>query len=85
MAIKIRKKPWSGEALRYTGDNAEEIEEWSQGKARITTLSSSRRLAYPSGWVIIYGGNWIVQGDANNYRVVSDRQFHNLYEEVKNA
>jgi hypothetical protein len=79
--VRYRKKPVEIDAVRWTGDNCDEIEGWSGGEVRcdgavvvVRTLEGELR-----GNV----GDWIIRGVAGEFYPCKDEIFLATYEAVE--
>lgn len=93
MAQRFRTKIVEIEATRWTGDNLEELEEWTEQQF---ALNPDKRNLYgePTDitahvydelhetWVGVKTGQWIVRGAKSEYYPCDDETFHWKYEEI---
>ena len=92
MAQRFRTRPVEIEAARWTGNNLEEMIEWTENNFKIRGIDESS--LNPSGWVAqVYDklhftwinvliGQWIVRGAKGEFYPCDDETFHWKYEEV---
>ena len=88
MVQRFRTKTVEIEAVRFTGDNFDELYEWTKGNFRPTTRDDDTQ---PPGqvydflhttWINVETGQWIVRGAKGEYYPCDDETFHWKYEEV---
>lgn len=81
------KKPIPIHALQYTGDNREEILEFTNGQAIFRDANGKKELVIHTleGDMIAVPGSYIARGPANppDYYPVREDIFEMTYEEVK--
>lgn len=77
--IKIRKKPVVVEAMKYTGDNFEEIREWSGQKIR---LDPARNLLLPTpeGEMKASRYDYVIKGVGGEVYGIKPKYFYETYE-----
>lgn len=94
MAVKrFRTKIVEIEAMRWEGDNFEEMFEWTNGsfaKSRPDQRLDSDITAevwdfLHQTWIGVKVGQWIVRGAKGEHYPCDDETFHWKYEEIDNA
>lgn len=90
-AAKFRKKPVVIEAIRFIGDNLEEVEAFAP--SRFHEVDPEDRLddpdivaevfdTYHSTWIGVKVGQWVIRGTQGEYYPCDDETFQEIYEEV---
>ena len=92
MAQKFRTRIVEIEAARWTGDNLEEMQEWTESSFRLSakTLKTHEGLLLTAevfdklhnAWIGVAHGQWIVRGVKGEYYPCDDETFHWKYEEI---
>ena len=91
MIQKFRTKPVEIEAILFTGDNVQEIHEWSEGQ--FMYLDEDDRVEDPeataaifdflhSTWILVKPGQWIIKGQKGEFYPCDPETFAWKYEEV---
>lgn len=91
MVKRFRTRPVEIEAMQFTGDNFQELWDWTEGnfrRTRYTTLA--KHDDFEGGvwdqlhhtWIYVKAGQWIVRGAKGEYYPCDDETFHWKYEEV---
>jgi hypothetical protein len=80
------------EAVRFTGDNWDELYDWTQGSFRTAKEVLETHEGLPltgevfdklhNAWIGVAPGQWIVRGVKGEYYPCDDETFHWKYEEV---
>ena len=89
--MKFRKKPQEVKAIRYTGDNYEEVKDYLVGKLHplnngpiyLDYYSSSLTINNIDNISHAVKGDWIIQEDDENIFAMSDKMFRKTFEEIK--
>ena len=79
--------------MRWTGDNAVELENWTDGKFNELHPDDRAQSEDPdataeiydklhSTWILVLPGQWIVRGIKGEFYPCDDETFHWKYEEV---
>lgn len=90
MAEAFRKKPIEVQAVRWTGDNAEEVyafagsyfEALGEPSDEDPEATASLCAAPHSSWVLLYTGDWIVRVGPDRFVRCPDVEFRETYEPV---
>lgn len=87
MVKRFRTKVVEIEAVRWTGDNHDELYEWTGGKWQSFPTDSEgfSGLIYDflhDTWIKVIEGQWIVCGAKGEFYPCDDETFHWKYEEV---
>ncbi|HGO1532884.1 TPA: hypothetical protein ACK0C1_002479 [Staphylococcus aureus] len=86
MIQKARKKPVEIEFIKYTGDNKQEIYDWSNGKACdvIDRLDGATHFGVNTleGFLIVKVGSYIVKGVEGEFYPVDPNIFKKTYEVI---
>lgn len=89
--MKYRTKPYEIEAIRYTGDNAEELNHWTDGlfievdEEDRTDDPDNTAAIYDflhSTWVGVKPGQWIISGGKGEYYPCDNEVFNDKYEAI---
>lgn len=88
MVQKFRKKPSEVEAVKFTRDNFEEVQQFCEGKA--TDLFLERRLDGICYFILqtsegdrtVDEGDWIIKDRPGSFYALGERTFHTLYVRV---
>jgi hypothetical protein len=76
--VRYRKKPVEIDAIRWTGENGDEIESWSEGQVRCgDTFAVVRTL---EGEMRGNVGDWIIRGVQGEYYACKNDIFVATYE-----
>lgn len=92
--MKFRKKPVVIEAVRWTGDNAADLDSFAAGhfdvldeqdRANIDDPEATAQIfdALHSTWVLVYDGDWIIRGVQGEYYPCRPDVFAATYEAVQ--
>ena len=92
MPQKFRTRIVEIEATRWTGDNLEEMVEWTESQFRLAANVLNTHEGLPltaevfdklhNAWIGVAPGQWIVRGVKGEYYPCDDETFHWKYEEV---
>lgn len=90
MIRKFRKKPVEIEAVRWTGDNSDELKEFAVACFRPPLSFDSVRTAsvydrLHDTWIQVYAGQWVVKGIAGEFYPIADDILELSYEPVEEA
>lgn len=91
--MRYRSKPVEIEAIQFTGDNATELYDFSEGKFHVLDKEDREECDDPeataeifdelhSTWVLVYDTNWIIRGTKGEYYPCNNEVFLEKYEEL---
>lgn len=91
--MRYRSKPVEIEAIQFTGDNATEVYDFSEGKFHVLDEEDREECDDPeataeifdelhSTWVLVYDTNWIIRGTKGEYYPCNNEVFLEKYEEL---
>ena len=80
---KYRKKPVVVEAVQWTGENVEEIEEFMKDAKEDYGLSEESRRIYFGGLMFAMAGDYIIKDEKGEFYPCEPEIFHKTYEEVE--
>ena len=83
-AERFRRRPGEIRALRYTGENPDEVVEFGDGCVWHSGVPGSLAVETLHGTVLAAPGDWIVQGPGGDYWPITDERFRATYEAVPN-
>lgn len=90
--ITARKKPVEIQAIQWTGDNADAVEEFADGRLFMELDERDRANSddpeatgqvfdrLHSTWVLVYTGDWIIRGVQGEFYPCRDSVFRETYE-----
>ena len=81
--MKYRRRPIEVEAVRWTGDNFDEVAEFVNGEAIYQDAESNWVVATPHGAVLADLGDWIVKDVRGQFYPCVDEVFAETYEEAE--
>lgn len=92
---RFRKRPVVVEAVRWTGDNADEVFELA-GRENFDVLSEADRLncddpeatasvfdKLHSTWVLVFDGQWTIKGVKGEFYPIADDVLRETYEDAE--
>lgn len=88
MIQRFRTKIVEIDAVRFTGENFDELREWTQGYFLPATDLWSDQFTgrvydkLHATWIGVISGQWIVKGAKGEFYPCDDETFHWKYEEV---
>ena len=74
-------KPQQVEAIRYTGDNYDDIREFTNGRCRVSIISPSLTLIGDEWNQRVEVGDWVVKYSGYEYESFSDKEFRATFKE----
>ena len=83
MIKKYVKKPIEIEAVQWTGDNTEEIEEFTNWRACQNIYKISMIIATPKGEMRVLPGDYIIKDANGEFYPCKPDIFEKTYEEIK--
>jgi len=87
MIKKYRKKPVVIEAIKWEGDNFEQIkvfmDEYNKHNVKLAEVSQTLHIQTLEGVMIADVGNWIIKGIKGEFYPCKPDIFKETYEEVK--
>ncbi|HDZ8770910.1 TPA: hypothetical protein RUV54_001377 [Staphylococcus aureus] len=82
MIQKGRKKPVEIEFIKYTGDNKQEIYDWSNGNVDHSDYATHLLIDTLEGCLIAEVGSYIVKGVEGEFYPVEPNIFNKTYEVI---
>lgn len=93
MPNRFRTRTVEVEAIRWTGDNIDELEKWTVGKFQELHPDDRAACEDPeataevydklhSTWILVLPGQWIVKGVKNEFYPCDNETFHWKYEDA---
>lgn len=90
---RFQKKPVEVEAIRWTGDNADELDKFTDGRFNMLDREDRDNADDPdwtaqvfddlhSTWVGVYTGQWIIRGVKGEFYPCAPEVLAETYEEV---
>lgn len=86
--MKFRKKPVVIDAIRWTGDNYDEINNWTDSRFQMITLPDQPEMTariydvLHETWVLLRDGDWVIRGVRGEYYPCANDVFESTYEPV---